>query len=220
MVQTQLELFFGQNPDSYFIHWTGSRFTVDIPGVPFPGEERNPEQYIEVYVDDGSIDVITRLQSRLVNAIADGLAKHLAHEFGELEKQLVYGGSTLQETPMTNLIELDFDGVLHSYQTPWQGESIIPDPPVEGAFNWVRQLVADPRFSACIYSSRSRKPEGIAAMRQWLLDQGMEEIVVKEIGFPTEKPPSWLKIDDRGFHFKGDFPPMDWMDSFRPWNKQ
>lgn len=27
---------------------------------------------------------------------------------------------------------LDFDGVLHSYTSPWAGADVVPDPPVKG----------------------------------------------------------------------------------------
>lgn len=32
---------------------------------------------------------------------------------------------------------VDFDGVIHSYTSGWQGETIIADPPVKGALKWL-----------------------------------------------------------------------------------
>ncbi len=34
-------------------------------------------------------------------------------------------------------VAVDFDGVLHSYTTPWVNAHTIPDPPVEGAIAWL-----------------------------------------------------------------------------------
>ena len=32
---------------------------------------------------------------------------------------------------------VDFDGVIHSYTSGWEGIDMIPDPPVEGAIKWL-----------------------------------------------------------------------------------
>jgi len=60
---------------------------------------------------------------------------------------------------------LDFDGVLHSYESGWKGIDVIPDPPVPGAFEALAKYVG--HFRVCIYSSRSSAPEGIDAMKAW-----------------------------------------------------
>ena len=41
-----------------------------------------------------------------------------------------------------------------------------------------------------------------------------------ELQFPTHKPPALLTIDDRAFQFKGEFPALDDIENFKPWNKQ
>ena len=33
---------------------------------------------------------------------------------------------------MKKTVVFDFDGVIHSYTSGWKGATIIPDPPVEG----------------------------------------------------------------------------------------
>jgi hypothetical protein len=48
----------------------------------------------------------------------------------------------------------DFDGVIHSYTSPWIDEATIPDPPVPGALRWLWK--ATEWFDVQIYSSRSR----------------------------------------------------------------
>jgi hypothetical protein len=61
---------------------------------------------------------------------------------------------------------LDFDGVLHSYSSGWQGPRCIPDPPVPGALEFLVKAVKT--FDVHIFSSRSGCIGGRRAMRRWL----------------------------------------------------
>lgn len=137
------------------------------------------------------------------------------------------------------IICCDFDGVLHSYTSGWKGPTVIPDPPVAGALEWLLEMVRDDRFQIAIYSSRSKEPGGIAAMREWLrtylsdyyrsspgvgpyIEQsvgGDENWVIERLTFPTQKPAASMTIDDRAFHFQGTFPTVDWLLKFKPWTK-
>ena len=129
---------------------------------------------------------------------------------------------------------VDFDGVLHSYTSGWQGPRNIPDPPVPGAIDWLRSLLTDadcvcamaPRFldfNVQIYSSRSRYLGGRRAIRRWLGKQfeaaGHYPQLVELLKFPTRKPPALLTIDDRAMCFTGQFPTPERIKAFRPWNK-
>lgn len=60
---------------------------------------------------------------------------------------------------------LDFDGVLHSYSSGWKGASVIPDPPVEGALEFVFNALK--KFDVHILSSRSHQWGGRRAMKRW-----------------------------------------------------
>lgn len=121
---------------------------------------------------------------------------------------------------MSKIICVDFDGVIHSYKSGWHGVYCIDDPPVEGAIEWLTDLVQDERFEVCIYSSRSRMIDGIKSMCEWLLEWGMTDEVLEEIEFPTQKPAAWLTIDDRAICFQGTFPSFEEMENFKPWNKK
>jgi hypothetical protein len=44
---------------------------------------------------------------------------------------------------------LDFDGVIHGYQSGWQGANVIPDPPVPGAIEAL--LTYTEHFIVCIH---------------------------------------------------------------------
>lgn len=113
---------------------------------------------------------------------------------------------------------VDFDGVLHSYGSGWQGAAVIPDPPVPGAIEWLAAAVE--RFNVCIFSSRSGQEGGIAAMRSWLYRHRLSSNVLDRIEFPTEKPAAHMSIDDRGFCFEGTWPDLDLVERFKPWNKR
>ena len=118
---------------------------------------------------------------------------------------------------MSRILLIDFDGVLHSYTSPWTDEGTISDPPVEGAIEWLRSILKE--FEVNIYSSRSKKQAGILAMQAWLKKYGLSNDELNKIGFPIQKLGAFLTIDDRAICFTGKFPTIHEMNSFKPWNK-
>jgi len=142
---------------------------------------------------------------------------------------------------------LDFDGVLHSYTSGWRGARCIPDEPVPGMLRFL--VEAQDHFEVCILSSRSHQFGGRRAMKRWLrrhlaaaadgaepwaegraLEVGamtwepdMGRLwaaeVVKRIGFPREKPPATVTIDDRAITFDGTPPCIKTLRAFRRWNR-
>ena len=114
---------------------------------------------------------------------------------------------------MSKRICLDFDGVVHSYRSGWQGISVIPDPPVPGAFEAINAYLKA-GFVVAIYSSRSCSEEGISAIKDWFSKEGFEDL--DRLEFPVKKPPSVLYVDDRGYCFEGEFPSVDFVQCFKP----
>lgn len=131
---------------------------------------------------------------------------------------------------------LDFDGVIHSYTSGWQGAHIIEDDPVPGAMSFL--VNAFKQFDIHIFSSRSSQPNGRSAMRDWLyrhleshlketledndaVDAGMfaYDLAFVQIKFPKDKPPAKVSIDDRAITFTGTWPSLDELQNFKPWNK-
>jgi hypothetical protein len=110
---------------------------------------------------------------------------------------------------------VDFDGVLHSYASGWQGATTIGDPPVEGAIAFLEE--AAEQFEIAIFSSRSHLPGGVAAMRSWLALQGLAEETLVRISFPTHKPAAELYLDDRAWRFEGTFPRLSELGDLSPW---
>jgi len=111
---------------------------------------------------------------------------------------------------------LDFDGVCHSYTSGWKGAAVIPDPPVPGLFEFLSK--ASNEFEINIYSSRSNQEGGIKAMADWFerhLPPDAKNIMLR---FPTEKPPAFVGIDDRVITFMGEWPSINYLKNFKPWN--
>lgn len=119
------------------------------------------------------------------------------------------------------IILVDFDGVLHSYMSGWQGTDVAADPPVPGAIEWLESLVDDPDIDVRIYSSRSHQSGGIETMKAWLEEHGLPGYKLWKIGFPRVKPAgTFLTIDDRAIQFNGDFPPLEEIHGFKPWHRK
>lgn len=115
---------------------------------------------------------------------------------------------------MKQTIVFDFDGVIHSYTSGWQGAANIPDPPVPG----IKEAIADIRaagYEVVVVSTRCATTEGHGAIRAWLTDHGIEVDAVK-----MEKPPAIVYIDDRAICFDGKPESLlEKIQTFKPWNK-
>ena|SRR3990167_9263160 len=122
------------------------------------------------------------------------------------------------------IICLDFDGVCHSYTSGWKGATVIPDPAVPGLFEFLEAVA--PHFDIQVFSTRSHEPGGPEAMLAWFYQerrkwrvQGGQGSEVISISFPKEKPPAFITLDDRAITFTGEWPSVDFLKSFKPWNK-
>ena len=138
-------------------------------------------------------------------------------------------------------IALDFDGVLHSYTSGWQGIGVVADDPVPGSIGWLVGICLYSPYDVIITSCRCNEPAGIRAMEDWIYDEvrkyiedtayvGMEdpdqekaddhEQVCATVKYAVQKPPTaFIFIDDRGWNFSGTFPSLTELDNFKPWNK-
>lgn len=111
-------------------------------------------------------------------------------------------------------VVFDFDGVINSYKSGWEGYSVISDPPVDGikeAIDNIRQ-----KYKVVVVSSRCDRPEGIKAIKEYLK---LHDIKVDDV--TKHKPPAVVYIDDRALTFDGN--PnllLNKIDNFVPWNKK
>ena len=103
----------------------------------------------------------------------------------------LYGRETMQHA-----LCLDFDGVLHSYESGWVGHEEVADGPVPGAVQACHDL-ADAGWALYVMTSRSN----LAPVQRWLIEQGFPPMKLTRV-----KPIAVAYIDDRAVRFEGDWP--------------
>lgn len=115
-------------------------------------------------------------------------------------------------------IAVDFDGVIHSYTTSWTTSEQIPDPPVPGALDFIREALLE--FNVVIFSVRADSNQSRKAIRNWFLWNGMEQELLDKIIITDQKPKAIIYLDDRGWRFDGVFPTVREIREFKPWNRK
>lgn len=114
---------------------------------------------------------------------------------------------------------VDFDGVLHVYTSPWTARSEVNDGPVDGALQFLRELI-NAGLEVVVFSVRCASEEGVEAIQRWLAFHGLEADYRHLIRFEAEKPRAIVYIDDRAYRFEGSFPPIAELLALKPWNKR
>lgn len=115
---------------------------------------------------------------------------------------------------MKKTIVFDFDGVIHSYTSGWQGAATIPDPPTPGIIEALQEI-CEAGYEIVIVSSRCATEEGKTAIQDYLTKHHMHQYVSR---ICTEKPPAIVYIDDRAICFDGNASNLlEKIQAFRPW---
>ena len=110
-------------------------------------------------------------------------------------------------------IIFDFDGVIHSYTSGWQGVTNIPDPPVPGIGEAIQEIRKE--YRVVVVSTRCFQPGGIEAIQKYLSKHGIE---VDEV--TNKKVPAILSVDDRTICFDGKPEGLlQKIKCFKPWNE-
>lgn len=110
-------------------------------------------------------------------------------------------------------IVFDFDGVIHSYTSGWQGYNSIPDSPVQGIKEVLKELHSE--YHIAVVSSRAATPCGVLAIKKYLTDNELIEYVDM---ITCEKPPCVVAVDDRCICFTGDTSSLvSQIKNFKPW---
>lgn len=116
---------------------------------------------------------------------------------------------------MKQTVAFDFDGVIHSYTSGWQGEGVCNDPPVPG----IREAIASIRaagYEVRVHSTRCSTQEGRLAVCNYLRQHNIEVD-----GVSDKKPIAIVYIDDRAICFDGHSETLlSKIQNFKPWNKQ
>lgn len=122
-------------------------------------------------------------------------------------------------------VAVDFDGVIHRYDSPWINAHTIPDAPVDGAIEWLWFTMQ--KLDVVIFSTRCKTWRGRRAVRRWLKrysDGRWYEYPgggygLEDVRLSYEKPPALVYLDDRAMRFEGTFPTVQQIHAAKPWNK-
>jgi hypothetical protein len=133
------------------------------------------------------------------------------------------------------ILVVDFDGVIHGYQSGWVTATFTPDPPVEGAMEWLYEMSKE--FDLRVFSARSDQEGGIQAMATYIKYWAEKQLsnvdpdykangLINRVcydgdAWPKAKPPGFVTLDDRVICFRGPgtWPTVEELKAFKPWNK-
>jgi hypothetical protein len=149
-----------------------------------PGRHHTRQHYTRVFTDEAWAE-----QPWLTGH--DAIDRILATQLASIEHCEKHGIYVRRQT-----VCLDFDGVVHSYRSGWQGATTIADPPIHGTAEAIAHLRK--RYRVVIHSARCATAEGRDAISAWLLKHRIEIDEVCE-----HKPPALVYIDDRAIRFQG-----------------
>lgn len=111
-------------------------------------------------------------------------------------------------------VVFDFDGVIHSYTSGWQGLCVIPDEPVKGIKEAI-ESIRKAGYEVVVVSTRCDDIAGKLAIGEYLKKHGIE---VDKIS--AYKPPAICYIDDRAICFDGNAESLkEKIENFKPWYK-
>ena len=116
-----------------------------------------------------------------------------------------------------NSIALDFDGVIHSYESGWEGVTRTPDPPTKNVKQSL-EIMKESGFNIKIYSNRASKNEkGVQAIRKYMLNHDLPYDRIVKSGKPFAK----VLVDDRAVRFPGEWSLffLNKVLNYKPWHK-
>ncbi len=169
------DLFPGSRGKSHYGSW-----------LRLPGRHHSRQHYTRVYSDEPYAD------QRWLEG-HDAIDRMLSIQAANQDLLAHHGVRTKKLT-----VCLDFDGVIHSYQSGWQGPATISDPPIHKVDESIRKLRAD--FRVVVYSARCSTEAGRVAICNWLAKHQIEVDEVCE-----HKPPAHVYVDDRAVNFSGNW---------------
>lgn len=113
---------------------------------------------------------------------------------------------------MEKILAVDFDGVIHGYQSGWQGPQATDDPPVPGVRPFLEEMSNDYRI--VIHSTRAETKAGVIAIYNYLREHHLYFDEITHL-----KPPARVYLDDRAMLFTGSFDGLpEKIRKFRTWH--
>jgi len=113
-------------------------------------------------------------------------------------------------------IAIDFDGVINSYISGWQGETQT-DAPVLSAMESISDLF-NRGYKLIIFSTRAQSQEGIKTIREYIRKHAENNLLADSIEITDKKPIADMYVDDRAIPFTGDWKEtLDKIETFKPW---
>lgn len=111
-------------------------------------------------------------------------------------------------------VSFDFDGVIPSYTSGWQGAEVIPDPIVPGIDKVIRDLRAQ-GYYVVVSTTRCNSSAARKAIREYL-----EANNIEVDGITSIKEPCLVHIDDRAICFTGQTDGLvEQIKNFKPYNR-
>lgn len=168
----------------------------------------------------GTVDMAEQMSYRICEVCGDEGRPGSPEKHGWIKTRCSkhrYTGYRNTLKPKKGAVALDFDGVINSYKSNFVAVDVVPDPPVPGSLEAIREYL-DFGFTVYIYSTRNEWPEGRQCIHDWLLEHGLEEEYVDKLEIVSGKPIAKIYVDDRAWHFSGKFPSIDEIQYYRPWH--
>jgi hypothetical protein len=100
--------------------------------------------------------------------------------------------------PFQPTVCLDFDGVIHSYTSGWNGGAPPRDRPSDGALDFVNSLLSG-GFRVVYLTVRAETEHGKDGVQKWLVRYGFPLAEITD-----KKPPAIAYVDDRAVAYNPD----------------
>jgi hypothetical protein len=118
----------------------------------------------------------------------------------------------------TKVVAVDFDGVINSYTSGWQGPTETDEPVLSAAESL--QTLFNRGYKVIIFSTRANTEEGIETIREYLRKHTENNELADTIEITAQKPIADVYIDDRAVPFTGDWrETLKQIEEFKPWTE-